>query len=140
MQLLDFVGFVCVMCAGAYWRDTSTGEWYTFVSMTGFWTSGILLLFYLLHVVEKFHVIPWMLIETVYCAAWAFFFVTAAIDAAVHASSKAALGVGSFFGFCAAAAYGYDAFLKFQGYRAGMLAQGERTVQRSTAEVASPAY
>ncbi len=117
------------MCSGPYWRSSSTGEWYTFVAMTGFWTSGTLLALYLLHVIEKFHVIPWLLIELVFCSLWAFFFATAGIDSAAHAEHSAALGAAAFFGFAAALAYAGDAFLKFRGWRAGQLAQGERIVQ-----------
>ena len=47
--------------------------------MTGFWVSGILLIFYLLHVIEKFHVIPWVMIEMGYCGTWAFFYFTCAL-------------------------------------------------------------
>lgn len=36
-----------------------------------------------MHVCEKFHVIPWLLIELVFCALWAFFYLTTAIDTAV---------------------------------------------------------
>jgi hypothetical protein len=32
---------------------------------------------------EKFHVIPWLLIEFVFCGLWAFFYLTTAIDTAV---------------------------------------------------------
>merc|ERR1719499_2813366 len=88
------IGFICVMSAGAYWRSQTVGNWFCFVTMTAFWTTGTLLVFYLLHVIEKFHVIPWMLVEMAVC--------------------------------------GYDAFLKFSGWRAGQLAQGERTVQHDT--------
>ena len=139
-QILDLIGFICVMCSGAVWRATSTGEFYSFVAMTGFWTTGTLLLFYLLHVMEKFHVIPWMLIEFVFCALWSFFYLATSIDMSVNASYVSAFGAAAFFGFVACAVYGYDAFLKFQGWRAGQLAQGERTVQKSTSEVASPSY
>lgn len=34
-----------------------------------------------------------------------------------------------FFGFIAAAVYGYDSFLKYHAYQDGEIAQGERTVQ-----------
>ena len=63
-------------------------------------------------------------------------------DTAVKASSAgAAFGAASFFAFAGMLVYGYDAFLKLQGFRAGQLAQGERTVQQSqTAEVAAPNY
>ena len=137
--MVNLIGFICVMCASAYWRSQSVGSWFSFVAMTGFWTTGTLLLFYLLHVIEKFHVIPWMLIEFVFCAVWAFFYATAALDAAVHASSAAAFGAAAFFGFVAVGVYAYDAFIKCKGWRANQLAQGERTVQRSEG-VPAPAY
>lgn len=140
-QVLNLIGFICVMSAGVYWRSVSVGSWFSFVTMTAFWTTGTLLVFYLLHVIEKFHVIPWMLIEMVFCAVWTFFYFTAALDAAVNASNVSAFGAAAFFGFVAMGAYGYDAFLKYQGWRAGQLGQGERTVQQSTqSQVQSPAY
>lgn len=37
--------------------------------------------------------------------------------------------------------YGIDGFFKFKGWRAGEIAQGERTVQKSTGSAAAtPAY
>ena len=123
---MDLIGFICLMCASAYWRSVSTGNWFSFVAMTGFWTTGALLIFYLLHVIEKFHVIPWLLIETGFCAIWSFFFFTTGLDTAVKASNAgAAFGAASFFAFLGMVIYGYDAFLKYKGYRAGQLAQGE---------------
>merc|ERR1719499_1009326 len=105
------IGFICVMSAGAYWRSQSVGNWFCFVTMTAFWTTGTLLVFYLLHV------IAWMLVEMVFCALWSFFYFTAALDTAVNASSTAAFGAASFFGFVSMAVYGYDAFLKSSGWR-----------------------
>jgi len=137
--VLNMIGFICVMAAPAYWRSQSVGNWFCFVTMTAFWTTGTLLVFYLLHVIEKFHVIPWMLVEMVFCSLWSFFYFTAALDTAVNASSTAAFGAAAFFGFVAMGVYGYDAFLKFTGWRAGQLAQGERTVQHgTTSNVQSP--
>mgnify|MGYP007023076024 FL=1 len=104
--------------------------------MTGFWVSGILLIFYLLHVMEKFHVIPWMMIEMGFCCLWSFFFFTCSIDMAVQAGKYAnasAYAAGAFFGFAAMIVYGFDGFLKFKGWRAGQLAQGERVVQQAEA-------
>merc|ERR1719322_350293 len=71
------IGFICVMSAGA------------------FWPTGTLLVFYLLHVIEKFHVIPWMLVEMVFCSLWSFFYFTAALDTAVNASSTSAFGAAA---------------------------------------------
>lgn len=38
--------------------------------MTGFWFTGILLAFYLFHVIEKTFKIPWPQIEFFYCVSW----------------------------------------------------------------------
>ncbi len=87
-----------------------------------------------------------LLIEFVYCALWSFFFLTTSIDTASRAHHNSALGAASFFGFAATVAYAADAFLKFRGFRAGQLAQGERMVQKTTSSVAAggevpaPAY
>ena len=79
LQILDLIVFICVMCSGSYFRNISTGQWTDFVAMTGFWVSGILLFFYLLHVMEKFHVIPWLMIEMGFCCLWSFFFLTCSL-------------------------------------------------------------
>jgi hypothetical protein len=46
-------------------------------------------------------------------------------------------GAASFFGFATAIVYGYDAFIKFTGWRAGQLAQGQRVVQDTEIRAAS---
>ena len=40
-------------------------------------------------------------------------------------------GAAAFFGFVTMAVYAYDAFVKFMGWRAGQLAQGQRVVQQT---------
>ena len=132
-QIIDIVVFICVICSGSYYRETTTAEWTDFVAMTGFWFSGVLLVFYLVHVIEKFHVIPWVTIEMGFCGLWTFFYFTCALDLAVKASksSVSAFAAASFFSFAAIGIYGFDAFLKFKAFKAGQLAQGERVVQQS---------
>ena len=132
-QIIDIVVFICVICSGSYYRETTTAEWTDFVAMTGFWFSGVLLVFYLVHVIEKFHVIPWVTIELGFCGLWTFFYFTCALDLAVKASkgSVSAFAAASFFSFVAIGIYGFDAFLKFKAFKAGQLAQGERVVQQS---------
>lgn len=135
--LLDLVCLICVLCASPYWREQPVGEWYIFVCMTAFWVTIILLIMYLLHAIEKFHVIPWLMLEFGFYALWAFFYFTAAIATAVQGQHSAALAAAGFFGFAAMFVYGVDAFFKFRGWRAGQLAQGERKVTRTT-EPAAP--
>ncbi len=90
-----------------------------------------------------------LLIEFVYCALWSFFSLTAAIDSATRAGRSSSLGAAAFFAFAATAVYAADAFFKFRGWRAGQLAQGQRTVQKATnvssangggGDVPAPAY
>ena len=72
------------MCASPWYKERAIGEWFTFVAMTAFWVTLVLLLMYLFHAIEKFHVIPWLMIEFGFCALWTFFYFTAALAAAVE--------------------------------------------------------
>jgi len=135
--VVDLVCLICILAAPVYWRENSVGEWYIFVCMTGFWVSTILLIMYLFHAIEKFHVIPWLMLEFGFYAAWTFFFFTAAIAAASKASHQAALGACAFFGFVGMIVYGADTFFKFRGWRAGQLAQGERKTSQTAVPPAS---
>lgn len=127
----NLLGFICVMCATAFYKEQSEGEWFVFVSMTGFWVSLVLMLMYLFHAMEKFHVIPWLMIEFGFCALWTLFYFAAGLAAAVEAKWSTALGVAAFFGFSSMVLYGIDAVIKFKGWRAGQLAQGERKVTQT---------
>ena len=90
-QLTNLLGFVCVMVATPYYKEQPVGEWFVFVSMTGFWVSSVLLVMYLVHAMEKFHVIPWLMIEFGFCALWTFFFFAAALAAAVEVTINPSL-------------------------------------------------
>jgi len=131
--IINLVVFICVMSSGVHFRELTTAEWTDFVAMTAFWVTGILLIFYLLHVIEKFHVIPWMTIEMGFTILWAFFYLTCSIDLAINAKKYGnnAFAAASFFGFVAMGVYGFDGFLKFKGWKAGQIAQGERVVQQA---------
>lgn len=131
--ILNLLGFICITIS--HWSVTSRGGWFNFVAMTGFWFTGILLVFYLFHVIEKFFKIPWLKVEFGFCALWTFFYLLAASLAAGLASVDEAFGAGAFFGYCAMVAYAYDAFLKFKAVKSGQLAQGEKT---TTTETVSP--
>jgi hypothetical protein len=137
--VINLIGFICIMSSTPYYRETVTGEWFTFVCMTAFWVTAALLLMYLFHVIEKFHVIPWLMIEFGFCALWTFFYFTASIACAVEGSRSAAFAAAAFFGFVGMILYGYDSFMKFKGWRAGQLAQGDRKVtQTGSSQVTSP--
>ena len=72
------------MCANPYYKEQPVGEWFVFVAMTGFWVSLVLMIMYLFHAMEKFHVIPWLMIEFFFSALWTFFYFSAALAAAVE--------------------------------------------------------
>lgn len=136
--ILDLIGFICISVSYQWWQ--SRGGWFNTVSMTGFWFTGIMLLFYLFHVIEKFYKVPWLKIEFVFCAVWTFFYLLAASLAADYGRHDEAYGAAAFFGFAAMVVYGFDAYLKFVAVRSGGIAQGQRTVQKTTSTVTSPAY
>lgn len=128
--VMDLLGFICVMTSGLYYW--SRANWFSFVSMTSFWVTGIILFFYLFHLIERTHFLPWMLMEFIFCTIWTLFYLIAAALVAAYGVNEA-FAAASFFGFCAMIAYGYDAFLKYRGWRNQELAQGERSVTTSTA-------
>ncbi|XP_066584237.1 CKLF-like MARVEL transmembrane domain-containing protein 4 [Prorops nasuta] len=135
---LNLIGFICITCS--YVSNTSSrGGWFNTVAMGGFWFTGIVLVLYLFHIVEKFSRIPWLKIEFVFCSIWTVFYLLAASLAADHTKYSEAFGVAAFFGFCAMIAYGYDAWLKFNAARSGALAQGQHT-PKQVSTVTSPAY
>lgn len=135
---LNLLGFICITCS--VFSNHGRGAWFNTVAMGGFWFTGILLALYLFHVVDKFYRIPWNKIEFVFCALWTLFYLIAASLAANLAPYAEAFGVAAFFGFCAMAAYGYDAFLKFKAIKTGAPAQGHYESSKQVSTVTSPAY
>ncbi|KAG5322789.1 CKLF4 protein, partial [Pseudoatta argentina] len=135
--VLNLLGFICITVS--VHSSHSRGGWFNTVAMGGFWFTGILLVLYLFHIVEKFARIPWLKIEFIFCTIWTLFYLLAASLAADFARYTEAFGVAAFFGFCAMVAYGYDAWLKFKAVKSGALAQGQHT-PKQVSTVTSPAY
>lgn len=136
--LLDILGFICIMVSENNYH--SRANWFNFCAMGGFWITGILLAFYLFHVIEKLHFIPWIMVEMGYCGAWCFFYLTASAACAAWGSHNEAWAAASFFGFVAMIVYGVDAFFKFKAWRAGEIAQGDRVRSVQKSEPVTPAY
>lgn len=126
--VLNLVGFICIEIS--QWSHHSRGGFFNFVAMTGFWFSGLMLIFYMFHVVEKFFKIPWLKIEFGFYALWTVLYLIASILAVTFFST--AYTVAGFFGFLAMIAYGYDAWVKYQLVRAGGIAQGTRSINQTT--------
>lgn len=78
--VLNLIGFICIEFS--YFSYRPQGSFFNTVAMLGFWFSGIMLVFYLFHVCEKFHKIPWLKIELYFCAGWAALYMIAASVAA----------------------------------------------------------
>lgn len=57
-QVLNLLGFICITVSTH--SSHSRGGWFNTVAMGGFWFTGILLVLYLFHIVEKFSRIPWL--------------------------------------------------------------------------------
>lgn len=135
--VLNLLGFICVTVS--VFSSHSRGAWFNTVAMGGFWFTGIVLVLYLFHFVEKFSKIPWLKIEFVFCTVWTVLYLLAASLVADFARNTEAFGVAAVFGFCAMVAYGYDAWLKYHASRSGALAQGQHT-PKQVSTVTSPAY
>ncbi|XP_044751602.1 CKLF-like MARVEL transmembrane domain-containing protein 4 [Coccinella septempunctata] len=124
----SFIGFICIEASGL--ASHTRGGFFNFVALVAVLFTGILLIFYLLHIIEKTFRIPWLMVEFAFCAIWAFGFFAVSIMAATYGSD--AYLVAAFFGFCCMVAYAFDAFLKYSALKRGEIAQGERTAQKQT--------
>ncbi|KAG6453011.1 CKLF-like MARVEL transmembrane domain-containing protein 4 [Manduca sexta] len=133
--LFNFIGFVCVQ-ASAFWSN-GRGVFFNIVANLGFWFSGAMLLFYLFHLIEKYHNIKWLQVEMVACAVMVFLYMIA--STIVVAFGSAAYSAGGFFGYLAMVLYGVDAFLKYKALKAGELPQGQRVVTKQAHVVTPPA-
>lgn len=132
VMAVNLIGYLC--SAFSEHNYGAHSEWFCFVSMSGFWFTGILLLLYVLHVVEKFQRVPWLKVELGYCALWVLLYLIAASVNIYRGGADSAAG---FFGYVAMCIYAVDAFLKFKAWRSGELAQGQRQMQAAP-ELASP--
>jgi len=103
----------------------------------GFWVTGLLLVFYLFHAIEKFYKVPWLKIELIYSGIWALNLFIGSTMCAAYMGASAVFGVVAFLGYIVMILYGYDAFLKFRAVQSGEIAQGERRVEKTTTTAAS---
>ncbi|XP_050702645.1 MARVEL domain-containing protein 1-like isoform X2 [Eriocheir sinensis] len=132
VMVTNLIGYLC--SAFSTFNYYSHSEWFCFVSMTGFWATGILLILYVLHVVEKFQRVPWLKVELGYCTLWALLYLIAASVCIWRGGADTAAG---FFGYVSLVIYAVDAFFKFKAWRSGEVAQGERQMEAQP-ELASP--
>ncbi|KYM97209.1 PREDICTED: uncharacterized protein LOC108778642 [Cyphomyrmex costatus] len=134
---LNLLGFISITMS--VYSSHSRGAWFNTVAMSGFWLTGILLILYLFHIVEKFARIPWLKLEFIYCTVWTLFYLLAASLVVSFTPYSEAFVTAAFFGYCAMFVYGYDAWLKFKAVMSGGLAQGQ-SIPKQLSGVTSPAY
>lgn len=124
----SLLGFIFIEASGM--AHLTRGTMFNFIALTAFWFTLIMLIFYLIHLIEKTYKIPWLIIEFGFCAIWTFGFLIVSIMAAVYNVDMYL--VAAFFGFVAMVAYGFDAFLKYSSLSRGEIAQGDRVVTKQT--------
>ncbi|XP_068621387.1 CKLF-like MARVEL transmembrane domain-containing protein 4 [Battus philenor] len=133
--VLNLLGFICIQ-SSSFWYN-GRGVYFNIVAHIGLWFSGILLLLYLFHVVEKYHKLKWLIIEMIAYAVISFLYLIA--STIVVAFGAAAYSAAGFFGYLAMVLYGFDAFLKLKAWRSGELAQGQRVLTKQAHVTTPPA-
>ncbi|XP_011501040.1 PREDICTED: uncharacterized protein LOC105364727 [Ceratosolen solmsi marchali] len=135
-MMANILGFISVLASDI--SSHSRCGWFNTVSMAGFWTTGILLAFYLFHIIEKFYKIPWLKIEFIYCAIVTACYLLAASLIAALATSSESLGVAAFSGFVGMCLYGVDCWIKFKAIKDGKHAQGQPHSSRPVSATTGP--
>lgn len=108
------LGIICEITIAITW-----GPFFGVAVICGLFNSGISLVFYLMHIPEKFYTIPWLSLEiATICIITVFYFIGTFI-VAILLNIAAAI-----FGFIATVVYAYSGYLKYQSWRNGELAQG----------------
>lgn len=125
IAILSLIAFIC--CASGRSENcddeySSTYNFFEFVSISCFLTILFLWFFFVLtlHTRVFFKIIPWMLVELIYLAVYALFYVLASIIIAAQAcgkdSNKAAAAFG-FFTFFAIVGHGFLTFREWRSSR-----------------------
>lgn len=57
-QILNLLG--CIFITSSQYSYHGRAGYFNTIAMGGFWFTGILLVMYLFHIIEKFHGIPWL--------------------------------------------------------------------------------
>ena len=71
-QGLSIILFICVMCSA--FSHSDRGNFLGFVSMAGFWTSAILLFFYIINAVAFMTNVPWVKVVSLFFFSFLLFF------------------------------------------------------------------
>ncbi|XP_075991812.1 CKLF-like MARVEL transmembrane domain-containing protein 4 [Anticarsia gemmatalis] len=110
----NIIGFICIKIS---WTWVSA-IFYNILYWAAIIITGLLLLMYTFHIVEKYDKWPWHKFECLYCGIVALTYFGLSIFATTI-GENVGYAVG-FFGLCAILAYSFDAYLKFKGWQRGL--------------------
>ncbi|KAF6215629.1 hypothetical protein GE061_010385 [Apolygus lucorum] len=94
--ILSLLVFICV--SFSMYSAFGRLAFMSFICGLGFWLTGVLLAFYLFHVIEKFYTIPWLKIEFGYCIVWTLFLMIGSTLSFAYLDAASIFGVVGFFG------------------------------------------
>lgn len=132
LGLLSLIAFICAAsgrtadCDHAY---ASTYNFFEFTSISSFLTIFTLWFFFTLTLDRRicFKLLPWRILELVYLAIYAIFFLIASITIAAQACGKDSNKAASAFGFFSLAVVGVHIFFTFKDWRKGGHSSGSAT-------------
>lgn len=132
MAILSLIAFICCAsgrsenCDDAY---SSTYNYFEFVSISCFLTAITLWFFFVLTLDRRvfFKLIPWPLVELIYCAVYAIFYLIADIVIAAQSCGKDSNKAAAAFGFFAFFAVGAHIFFTFRQWRESRAAASTTT-------------
>ncbi|GFR61823.1 CKLF-like MARVEL transmembrane domain-containing protein 4 [Elysia marginata] len=121
--VLSLIAFICVAsgrsdnCDDKY---SSTYNYFEFVSISAFFT---LLILWTIHTITLssrlfFKLVPWLLVDLIYCAVYILFYFIANCVLAAQSCGKDNNKAGTAFGFFVLICYGGNAFLSFRDWQA----------------------
>lgn len=112
------LGIICLIITTNAWGG---GFLYTAIAF-GLFKSITSLVFYLMHIPEKFYSVSWLPFEiAAICIVAIFYFIGSLMIILVAHAVNTVAGI---FGFITTAVYGYAGYLKYQSWKNGELAQG----------------
>ncbi|KAI5634714.1 hypothetical protein NE865_12569 [Phthorimaea operculella] len=111
----SLLGFISIKISWGAWISAI---FYNILYWVCIIITGIILLSYTFHLVEKFVNIPWQKLEFFYCGiVCVTYFILSIIATTIGESVGFVVG---FFGLCAIVAYGYDGYLNYKGWKRGL--------------------
>ncbi|KAK3732041.1 hypothetical protein RRG08_026428 [Elysia crispata] len=134
--VLSLIAFICVASGRSENCDdkySSTYNYFEFVSISAFFT---LLIFWMIHTITLssrlfFKLVPWLLVDLIYCAVYIVFYFIANCVLAAQSCGKDNNKAGTAFGFFVLFCYGGNAFLGFRDWQSSRQQRPADTTAKS---------